>query len=111
MVYFLTFFKVARAKYLESQNIIRREILTKKLEKNSGRIIEQLVWGVPKGSKFGLGIEPITYSGHWLDFFQVEAQGLIDFWQENFKVQVEARSGALRIHHEDGTTSHYYLYV
>jgi hypothetical protein len=46
------FFQVARAKYLESQNTIRREILTKKLEKNSGRIIEDLVWGVPKGSKF-----------------------------------------------------------
>lgn len=49
-------FKVARAKYLESQNIIRREILTKKLEKNTGRIIEELVWGVPKGSKFGFTV-------------------------------------------------------
>lgn len=51
------FFKVARAKYLESQNTIRREILIKKLEKNSGRIIEELVWGAPKGSKFGLNID------------------------------------------------------
>ncbi|KAF8807392.1 hypothetical protein BYT27DRAFT_7099303 [Phlegmacium glaucopus] len=80
--------RVARAKYLESQNTIRREILTKKLEKNSGRIIEELVWGVPKG---------------------IEAQSLIDFWQEIFKVQVEARSGALRIHQEDGMSAHYYL--
>jgi hypothetical protein len=53
--FFFFFFKVARAKYLESQNAIRQGILTKKLEKNSGRIIEELVWGVPKGSKFGLG--------------------------------------------------------
>ena len=54
--YYLTPFfpQVARAKYLESQNTIRKEILTKKLEKNSGRIIEELVWGVPKGSKFWL---------------------------------------------------------
>ena len=45
--------QVARAKYLESQNAIRREILTKKIEKNTGKIVEELVWGVPKGSKFG----------------------------------------------------------
>lgn len=28
----------------------------------------------------------------------VQAPVLVDFWQENFKVQVEARSGALYIH-------------
>jgi meiotic recombination protein REC8, fungi type len=106
------FFKVARAKYLESQNTIRREILTKKIEKNSGRIIEELVWGVPKGSKCSLITGTISCSKHRSDFsFQVEAQGLIDFWQENFKVQVEARSGVLRIHHEGGTSSLYFLYI
>jgi hypothetical protein len=41
---------------------------------------------------------PNTYR----NFFKVEAQSLIEFWQENFKVQVEARSGVLRIHHEGG---------
>ena len=35
-------------------------------------------------------------------YILVEAQSLIEFWQENFKVQVEARSGVLQIHHEDG---------
>jgi len=32
----------------------------------------------------------------------VQAEGLVNFWQENFRVQVEARSGALRIHDECG---------
>jgi hypothetical protein len=30
--------------------------------------------------------------------FLVQAPALADFWQENFKVQVDARSGTLRIH-------------
>ena len=28
----------------------------------------------------------------------VQAPALVDFWQENFKVQVDARTGTLRIH-------------
>ncbi|KAF8974045.1 hypothetical protein BDZ97DRAFT_1912480 [Flammula alnicola] len=72
--------KIARAKYLESQSQMKQEILTKKLEKDNSKVIEELVWGVPKG---------------------IQAQSLINFWQENFKVQVEARSGVLRIHEED----------
>ncbi len=31
----------------------------------------------------------------------VQAQELINFWQQNFRVQVETRSGALRIHEDD----------
>ncbi|CAA7265812.1 unnamed protein product [Cyclocybe aegerita] len=72
--------KVARAKYLESQYALRREVMQKRREKDSGKLIEDLIWGVPKG---------------------IQEQGLINFWQENFKVQVEARSGALRIHQEN----------
>ena len=30
--------------------------------------------------------------------FEVQALGLIQFWQHNFKVQVEARSGIVRLH-------------
>jgi hypothetical protein len=30
--------------------------------------------------------------------FLVQAPALVDFWQENFKVQVDARSGTLHIH-------------
>ncbi|KAJ3513821.1 hypothetical protein NLJ89_g2734 [Agrocybe chaxingu] len=72
--------KVARAKYLESQYALRREFMQKRRERDSGKLIEDLIWGVPKG---------------------IQEQGLINFWQENFKVQVEARSGALRIHQDD----------
>jgi len=43
--------KIARAKYLESQNRLRRETLNKKIEKDSGKFIDDLIWGVPKGSK------------------------------------------------------------
>lgn len=31
----------------------------------------------------------------------VQAQELIHFWKQNFKVQVETRSGVLRIHEDD----------
>jgi hypothetical protein len=30
--------------------------------------------------------------------YSVQAQALVDFWLEIFRVQVEARSGALRLH-------------
>jgi len=43
--------KIARAKYVESQNRLRRETLNKRLEKDSGKLIDDLIWGVPKGSK------------------------------------------------------------
>uniref|UniRef100_A0A8H7Y7W3 Rad21/Rec8-like protein N-terminal domain-containing protein n=1 Tax=Psilocybe cubensis TaxID=181762 RepID=A0A8H7Y7W3_PSICU len=71
--------KIARAKYLESQRRQRRQLLSKKTEKDSGKFIEELIWSVPKG---------------------IQEPGLRNFWQENFKVQVEARSGVLRIHPE-----------
>jgi hypothetical protein len=91
--------KIARAKYVESQNRLRRETLNKRLEKDSGKLIDDLIWGVPKGSK---SIAPQEWNTNVLTRWLVEAQGLKDFWQENFRVQVEAQSGALRIHHEDG---------
>ncbi|KDR84977.1 hypothetical protein GALMADRAFT_131737 [Galerina marginata CBS 339.88] len=76
----LVFGQIARAKYVESQKRLRREMMNKKLEKDNGRYVEELIWGVPKG---------------------IQEEGLINFWQENFKVQVEARSGILRIHQEE----------
>lgn len=30
-------------------------------------------------------------------FILVEAPELVDFWQENFKVQIEARTGVIRL--------------
>ena len=35
----------------------------------------------------------------------MHARELIHFWQESFKVQVEARSGVLRLHEEDDCES------
>ncbi|KAI0068210.1 hypothetical protein BV25DRAFT_1911222 [Artomyces pyxidatus] len=72
--------KTARAQYVESQEALRREIEHKKLEKESGRRIEEMLWGVPLGLKAPL---------------------LVDFWLENFKVQVEARTGALHVEERD----------
>ncbi|EDR15587.1 uncharacterized protein LACBIDRAFT_300643 [Laccaria bicolor S238N-H82] len=72
--------KIARAKYLEIQNLIKHDIGEKKSEKHNGKMVEELVWGVPQG---------------------IQARVLVEFWQENFKVQVEARSGALHLHHDE----------
>lgn len=47
----LTSGEIARAQYLESQRRIKRGILSKKREKDSDRFVEDLIWGVPKGSK------------------------------------------------------------
>ncbi|KII94383.1 hypothetical protein PLICRDRAFT_425757 [Plicaturopsis crispa FD-325 SS-3] len=68
--------KAARSQYLEGQDALRRDMALKKTEKESGKIIEDMIWGAPEG---------------------LQAQDLIDFWSANFKVQVEARSGAVVI--------------
>ncbi|KAJ3909511.1 Rec8 like protein-domain-containing protein [Lentinula edodes] len=68
--------KIARAQYLSDQYLQRREFISKRLEKDSGRVVEDLIWGVPKG---------------------IEAPALIDFWQRNFKVQVETRTGVIHL--------------
>ncbi|KAF7347844.1 RNA cytidine acetyltransferase [Mycena venus] len=72
--------KAARAQYLKGQAILRRGLVQKRVEKDGGKFIEDLVWGVPRG---------------------VQAESLVEFWQENFKVQVEARTGAVSIHPAD----------
>ncbi|KAH9004008.1 Rec8 like protein-domain-containing protein [Lactarius hatsudake] len=68
--------KTARARYVESQEVIRRTIEDKKLEKEGAHLISQMLYGVPQILK---------------------APTLVDFWTDNFKVLVEARSGALHI--------------
>ncbi|KAJ3937794.1 MAG: Rec8 like protein-domain-containing protein [Lentinula lateritia] len=68
--------KIARAQYLSEQYLQRREFISKRLEKDSGRVVEDLIWGVPQG---------------------IEAPALIDFWQQNFKVQVETRTGVIHL--------------
>ncbi|KAL7285330.1 hypothetical protein ACG7TL_000425 [Trametes sanguinea] len=61
---------------LKEQELLKREIAQKKLEKESGKLIEEMIYGVPKG---------------------VQAPVLVDFWLENFRIQVEARSGELHV--------------
>ncbi|KAI0052884.1 hypothetical protein FA95DRAFT_1553180 [Auriscalpium vulgare] len=68
--------KTARAQYVRGQETLRREQDAKKLEKESGRLIEEMLWSVPLG---------------------LQAPVLVNFWLENFKVQVETRSGALHV--------------
>ncbi|OSD03409.1 hypothetical protein PYCCODRAFT_1466798 [Trametes coccinea BRFM310] len=68
--------KNARANYVQEQELLKREIAQKKLEKESGKLIEEMIYGVPKG---------------------VQAPVLVDFWLENFRIQVEARSGELHV--------------
>ncbi|KAF5312434.1 hypothetical protein D9619_003276 [Psilocybe cf. subviscida] len=72
--------KIARAKYLEWQNKLRREMNAKQLQKDHDRIIDDMICGVPHG---------------------IQAPGLVNFWQGAFKVQIDARSGAVDIHPED----------
>ncbi|KAF9453831.1 hypothetical protein P691DRAFT_771123 [Macrolepiota fuliginosa MF-IS2] len=69
--------KIARAKYLESQKELRKELEQKKLEKNAGKMIEDLIWRAPRG---------------------ISAKPLVRFWQNNFKVQVQARTNNIDIH-------------
>lgn len=69
----------ARSHYLEEQAALRREIAQKKAEKESEKILEDMILGVPSG---------------------LHAQVLVDFWLENFRLQVEARSGQLHLDSE-----------
>ncbi|TCD71548.1 hypothetical protein EIP91_008929 [Steccherinum ochraceum] len=64
----------ARALYMEEQAQIRRGMDEKRAEKHVGNLLEEMILGAPRG---------------------VHAPVLVDFWLENFKVQVEARSGQL----------------
>lgn len=41
----------ARANYIEVQAQIRRELEQKKAEKESGRLVEEMIWGAPRGGK------------------------------------------------------------
>jgi len=43
--------ETARTQYLEGQNMLRWEIFQKKCEKESGKVVENMLWGVPTGRK------------------------------------------------------------
>ncbi|KAH8100703.1 Rec8 like protein-domain-containing protein [Cristinia sonorae] len=64
----------ARNLYMKEQAQIRRELNEKRAEKNGEVLLEEMISGVPCG---------------------LNAPVLIDFWLENFKLQVQARSGQL----------------
>ncbi|KAI0801231.1 Rec8 like protein-domain-containing protein [Fomes fomentarius] len=68
--------KMARANYVQDQEALKREMALKKAQKENSRLIEKMIYGAPKG---------------------VEAPVLVDFWMENFKLQVGARSGELHL--------------
>ncbi|KAI0651884.1 Rec8 like protein-domain-containing protein [Trametes meyenii] len=68
--------RMSRANYVQEQEQLKREIALKKLAKDSSKLIEEMIYGAPKG---------------------VEAPVLVDFWLENFRLQVEARSGELHL--------------
>ncbi|KIK70969.1 hypothetical protein GYMLUDRAFT_254265 [Collybiopsis luxurians FD-317 M1] len=68
--------KIARAQYLSKQHDLRRDFEIKQAEKDSKKYVEDLIWAIPGG---------------------IGAPALIDFWQENFKVQVEARTGLIHL--------------
>ncbi|KAH6917396.1 Rec8 like protein-domain-containing protein [Coprinopsis sp. MPI-PUGE-AT-0042] len=69
--------KIARAKYLQHQKDLRREVLLKRAEKFGTKLIDEYMWGAPKG---------------------IQDEGLAEFWKSTFKVQVDAQSGMLDIH-------------
>jgi meiotic recombination protein REC8 len=86
--------KAARAQYLEAQNALRREMELKRSEKDSSKTIDNILFGVPPGRRYRFGLLKIPAD---IRLSAVQAQVLVDFWLENFKVQVEARTGALHI--------------
>ncbi|KAL1706223.1 Rec8 like protein-domain-containing protein [Schizophyllum commune] len=64
--------RMAREQYVAGQAKLKKEQAQKQAEKASEKMIEELVWGAPN---------------------IVQAPALADFWQEAFRVQVEAKSG------------------
>ncbi|KAI0692763.1 Rec8 like protein-domain-containing protein [Cytidiella melzeri] len=62
----------ARENYLQGQAGLRNELAQKKAEKEGMKMLEEMVWGAPRG---------------------INAPALVQFWEENFKLQVEAISG------------------
>ncbi|KAG6898111.1 hypothetical protein C0992_005438 [Termitomyces sp. T32_za158] len=72
--------KIARTQYLQAQSLLRHSFEQKQKGRYSDKALENKVWGVPSCNVIIVG-----------------AQALADFWQENFKVQVEARTGNLHI--------------
>ncbi|KAL5519112.1 REC8 [Sanghuangporus vaninii] len=72
--------KFARDHYVERQRVLRLEMEKKRVEKEGGKALEDLIWGVPEG---------------------LTAPALTNFWSEIYKVQVEARTGNIQLENHD----------
>ncbi|KAG1825921.1 uncharacterized protein BJ212DRAFT_1475280 [Suillus subaureus] len=72
--------KAARLYYLEEQNAIHRQLARKNFEKNQGRLVDGLLWGIPE---------------------HMQAKELVDFWLDHFKAQLDARSAFMIDPHDD----------
>ncbi|KAI0724582.1 hypothetical protein C8T65DRAFT_704409 [Cerioporus squamosus] len=68
--------KMARANYVQEQEALKRGVAQKKAEKEGSRLIEEMIYGAPRG---------------------VHAPVLVDFLLENFRLQVNAHSGQLHM--------------
>ena len=44
--------QAARTMYVEEQEAIRQELELKKLEKEGGKLIDEILWGIPRGCMF-----------------------------------------------------------
>lgn len=72
--------KAARLYYLEEQNAIHRQLMRKNFEKDQGRLVDGLLWGIPE---------------------HMQAKELVDFWLDHFKAQLDARSAFMIEPHDE----------
>jgi hypothetical protein len=92
--------QIAREKYLESQKELRKEMEQKKHEKDANKLVEELIFSVPRDSKVvHLCRSPL------LELVAVNAEPLVHFLQNNFKVQVQARTNTIEIYRDPGSIS------
>lgn len=73
---------------------LKREAELKRAEKESGKIMRDILWGVPNGRKFP---DEVLFGDIILIFPKVEQPDLADFWSSIYRVQVESRSGQVRL--------------
>ncbi|KAG2044865.1 hypothetical protein BDR03DRAFT_848367 [Suillus americanus] len=66
--------KAARLYYLEEQNAIHRQLTRKNFEKDQGKLVDGLLWGIPE---------------------HMQAKELVEFWLDHFKAQLDARSASM----------------
>lgn len=72
--------KAARLHYLEEQNCIHRKLARKNFEKDQGRLVDGLLWGIPE---------------------YMQAKELVDFWLDHLKAQLDTRFAFMIEPHDD----------